>query len=263
MSDPKSWIDEPPERLLEQLVSAARNEEPAPGALARTLSGVGLATAAASTATTAGAASGTAASAAGSAAAAKLSAVGAASVLKWTLVAAAVAGSAGIAIETVEQRTAVPTMVPSSRPAVLQPMSQPAAPAVLVAPIAPVVEAEPTPKPAPKAARNPAAGRAEPVVESPPSASAERLAEEVRSIDEARVRVSSGRAAEALATLDAYDRSFDKPGFAPEALYLRMEALKQLGRNAAAQSVAARLVQSYPNSPQAPRARQILAEQNP
>jgi hypothetical protein len=91
---------------------------------------------------------------------------------------------------------------------------------------------------------------------------AETLAEEVRSVDRARASLAAGRPHQALALLDEYERRFRARGFAPEALYLRMEALTALGQNAAAISAAERLLASYPNSPQGARAR-VLLSKNP
>jgi hypothetical protein len=257
MSERKSWMDERPELVVERLVSAARIERPSSESLTRALAGVGVATAATSAATTAGA------SGASAAVAVKATSFAAGGFFKWTLLAVTVAGSAGLAVETVRQRSATPVVAAARASSSVREASPPVAPAVAVAPLEPAVPAPSAPQPVAKPARSVPAVRAEPSAESPLAIDAERLAEEVRSIDAARVRVSSGRAAEALALLDQYERTFEKPGFAPEALYLRMEALLELGQNAAARSSAARLVRAYPQSPQAPRARQVLAEQNP
>jgi TolA-binding protein len=110
---------------------------------------------------------------------------------------------------------------------------------------------------APPAPRKREAERAEPPLD------AERLAEEVRAVDRARALVAQGRAADALAALDDYDHRFAIRRFAPEALYLRMEAELTAGRKPAARETAERLLTRYPKSPQAPRARQVLDATNP
>jgi hypothetical protein len=88
---------------------------------------------------------------------------------------------------------------------------------------------------------------------------AETLAQEVRSVDQARAALAAGRAAAALTALDEYERRYSKRRFAPEALYLRMEALVSLERNTEARAVAERLLARYPMSPQGARAREVLS----
>lgn len=87
---------------------------------------------------------------------------------------------------------------------------------------------------------------------------AERLAEEVALVDRARAALARGDAQATLGALDDYDARFSPRRFAPEALYLRMEALLRLGQTSAARAVAARLAKAYPSSPNAARARQVL-----
>jgi outer membrane protein assembly factor BamD (BamD/ComL family) len=89
---------------------------------------------------------------------------------------------------------------------------------------------------------------------------ADTLAAEVKSIDSARSALAAGKAAQALAVLDDYERLFRKRGFAPEALYLRMEACAALGRTAEARVAAERLLASYPNSLHSARARAVLSK---
>ena len=88
---------------------------------------------------------------------------------------------------------------------------------------------------------------------------AERLAEEVALVDQARGALARGDGSAAIAALDQYEARFTQRKFAPEALYLRMEALLKLGRTSAGRAVAARLVAGYPRSPHTARARQVLA----
>ncbi|HSU42131.1 MAG TPA: hypothetical protein VLJ38_21270 [Polyangiaceae bacterium] len=91
----------------------------------------------------------------------------------------------------------------------------------------------------------------------------EHLAEEVALVDRARGALASGDAAGALAALDEYDAHFTRRKFGPEALYLRMESLLREGRAEAARGVARSLTNSYPKSPHAARARQVLGQTIP
>lgn len=102
-----------------------------------------------------------------------------------------------------------------------------------------------------------------PGAELPATVDRERLAEEVRAIDDASAALNSGRATQTLTLLDEYDRRYRERRFAPEALYLRMEALAQLGRLASARQIAERVLSTYPNSPQSERARWLLKQTNP
>jgi hypothetical protein len=98
---------------------------------------------------------------------------------------------------------------------------------------------------------------------APASSDSERLVEEVRAIDRAKTALTSGRPEQTLSALDRYDELHREPRFVPEALYLRMEALVQLHRQAEAKRVAQRLVAAYPTSPQAARARFFLSQTIP
>jgi hypothetical protein len=88
----------------------------------------------------------------------------------------------------------------------------------------------------------------------------ETLTEEVRNVDRARAALAAGRPAQTLAVLDEYERRFPQRRFAPEALYLRMEALVSLGRTVEARSAAQRLLASYPGTPNGARARAVLTK---
>jgi TolA-binding protein len=88
---------------------------------------------------------------------------------------------------------------------------------------------------------------------------AETLSREIAIIDRARGLLTAGRAAEVMAVLDDYEHRFSQRHFAPEAHYLRLEALLLAGRAAEARALAQRLLASYPTSPQSEKARQLLA----
>jgi outer membrane protein assembly factor BamD (BamD/ComL family) len=79
-------------------------------------------------------------------------------------------------------------------------------------------------------------------------------------VDRARAALAAGQPRQALLLLDEYERRFHTRGFAPEALYLRMEALTSLGQTEPALATARRLLASYPHSPQAARARLVLSK---
>lgn len=86
----------------------------------------------------------------------------------------------------------------------------------------------------------------------PADASAARrpsLFEEQRVIETARAAVAQGDAAHALATLDAYDRSYTQKQFGPEALALRVQALRASGQEGRAQALAREFEQRYPHHP--------------
>ena len=167
---------------------------------------------------------------------------------------------------------------PSLRaPAPLRPSpGQPDASPLLAAPSAPAAASAPaSPAPlestampaAPNGARlaTPHSDRAAPFPsrDSAPASSpidADTLAAEVKSIDRARAALAAGNAAQALLVLDDYERLFRKRGFAPEALYLRMEACASLGRTAESRAAAERLLASHPNSLHTARARAVLSK---
>lgn len=257
MSEPKRWTDEAPPELIGRLIDAASHEQPPEGSLSRSLSRVGLAAGAAGTVATTGAAS------SASTVAAKATLATVAPWLKWTVLAGVVGTTGGAWVAT---RAPEPKIAHAARP-VPAPTPPRAAPAPAHdaprgAPSLP--SAEPTAEPAsPPAPAVPVAPRKREVERAEPPLDAERLAEEVRAVDAARALVAAGRASDALAALDDYEREFAIRRFAPEALYLRMEAELTAGRQGAARETATRLLSRYPKSPQAPRARQVLGETNP
>lgn len=91
-----------------------------------------------------------------------------------------------------------------------------------------------------------------------PAADSSAIHQEIAAIDGARAQLHAGNTAAALRELDAYDRRADFARFAPEALYLRMEAQLQAGQLALAQRTAREIVQRFPHSAQVRRAAQVL-----
>ena len=60
---------------------------------------------------------------------------------------------------------------------------------------------------------------------------------------------AQGDATRALATLDAYDRSYAQKQFGPEALALRVQALRASGQEGRARALAREFEQRYPHHP--------------
>ena len=278
MSEPESWLDHGAPRDVEQLVRAAQAERPDSASLGRSLAAVGVGVAVTQVAATAKAAG----TAAGVGATTKVTTPLVAGVFaKWgaigTLGGTLAVGIAEIATEAPAQVAPSPSLRAPSRlrPSPGQPDASPsrAAPTAPSASAAPPAPAFPTPLestalPAPNAAglAAPPRDHVAPFPASRDSApasgpiDADTLAAEVKSIDRARAALAAGKAAQALVVLDDYERLFRKRGFAPEALYLRMEAWAALGRTAEARAAAERLLTSYPNSLHTARARAVLSK---
>jgi hypothetical protein len=254
MSEAKPWLEEDAPLEIELLIRAARAEKPSEASLQRSLSAVGIATLGAAAGTGAG---GTAASLGSPAT--SLSPLTAGMVAKWATLGAAL-GTLAVGTATVAPRVweEVQSGPPASQP--LGPPGATATSAARLAPAAPAADPHPTLSVAP----NPLApsARAPRVVPAAPSVSAadETLIEEVRSVDRARAALAAGRPGDALARLDEYERDFVEHRFAPEALYLRMEALVSLGRTEQARTVAETLLARHPNSPHGARARVVLSK---
>jgi outer membrane protein assembly factor BamD (BamD/ComL family) len=91
-----------------------------------------------------------------------------------------------------------------------------------------------------------------------PSAESSTLAQEVAVLDNARRALADGRATEALGALDRYERSFPRGHMGQEVAFVRMQALIQSGDRAGATLLAERFLQTHPDSPLAPRVRELL-----
>ena len=79
------------------------------------------------------------------------------------------------------------------------------------------------------------------------------LFEEQRIIESARAAVARGDARTAFSLLDGYEQAFPIKQFWPEALALRIEALRSSGQLDAARARAADFAQKYPHHPLLPR----------
>jgi hypothetical protein len=250
MSEPKSWLEEGAPQDIERLVRAARQELPDERAPGRILTALGVGLGAASITGGAGAAS-TAAAANGAAL------ITGSSLLKWGALGVTL-GTLAVGAVTVARDGLLSAPTRSTQP--VEPRPSASRPAPLSAE---QHTTEPTPRASVAEAVKPRSERGRSPDAAPASVlplDAETLAEEVKSVDRARAALAKGRAAETLAALDDYDRRFQDRRFAPEALYLRMEALESLGRTAEARATAEHLVARYPKSPQAARAEAVLAK---
>jgi hypothetical protein len=103
---------------------------------------------------------------------------------------------------------------------------------------------------------------AEPVAAPPPPAPAAALTgnvmAEVASLDRARAALAARDASGALARLAAHEAAFPRGALLPEAILLRVRALRELGRYAEASAVAERFLASHPDSAQAARLRALV-----
>jgi hypothetical protein len=95
---------------------------------------------------------------------------------------------------------------------------------------------------------------------APPSATSGQLGREVMQMDRARAAFASGDAARSVAELDAFERLAQTGVLDREARVLRIDALRQLGRNAEARELARRYVRLYPNDAHAQRLRAFAGE---
>jgi hypothetical protein len=273
MSRLKPWIDDGAPQAASLLIIAARAERPSKDSLSRTLAAVGAGAIAASTATATGATLGT--TGISHVATAKASMfVGGTSVIKWMLLGVGLGAAVVAAVEQSREpsRAVLTTVTPTARvarslaPARLS-RSRAALPFVAPEPsradpvVAPESSSSSVTSSTPRARLS--ATRAKRLPGSPEAMHSERLAEEVQTIDEARSALTSGRLAQTLTVLADYDRRYPEPRFAPEALYLRMEALLQASRTAQARETAEQLVSAYPQSPQSARARLVLVRTIP
>jgi hypothetical protein len=278
--DPVPLFDESGSELLKSLFSAARDEQPSAQAVQRTLAVIGVGSAVlgtASTASAAGAAVGNAAGAPSVIGAASLgSAKGVASatllvVVKW-LGAGAVAGLVATSAIYAVSEPVLPAPV-VTHPAVAAVAPTDTAKVPLTAPFSAATEPEVHAEPEVKAEPEPASARAgvsaatlpstAPPAPQPLSVAAEvdpaaPLAAELALLDSARQALAAGNAARALRSLNDYDVRFVHPNLAPEALYLRLEALTLQGDKAGTEATARRLLRAYPAGPHAARARSVL-----
>jgi outer membrane protein assembly factor BamD (BamD/ComL family) len=84
------------------------------------------------------------------------------------------------------------------------------------------------------------------------------LATEVAYVDRARALLAAGQSSQGLALLEHYEQKFREARLLPEVLFLQLEAYQRAGRSAEARNAAQRLVDGFPKSPHAGRARKLL-----
>jgi TolA-binding protein len=274
MSELKPWIEDGAPEAVAELLDAARVEQPSDESLRRTLAAVGVGMVTASTSSAMAGVSGVS----GVVETKASILLGAASAFKWMVVGAGLGAAVVAAVE--EKRApdrSVPVSVASSQGSSVA-RSTGSSGSFRRATATPgtaadVPRAEPAssalepPKSVASSPRRRLTAPDEPPAGAParvgPEMDSEQLAEEIRAIDDANRALASGRAAETLAALDDYDRRYPEHRFAPEALFLRMEALLRSGRAAEAHTIANRLVAAYPKSPQSARARVLLSQTIP
>jgi trimeric autotransporter adhesin len=92
-----------------------------------------------------------------------------------------------------------------------------------------------------------------------PKGSGARVAAEVSALDGARNLLSSGRPAEALSAIAAYEKAFPRAVLGEEALALKVSALVRAGRLPEAESLGNAFLERSPSSPVASRVRRSLA----
>lgn len=254
--------------LVKTMLHAARDDSPSDAALQRTLTALGAGTAIlGASASVTGAAAVGGASGGGSSAGTVVGASGVAAAatkagglglltVKWVGI-GVVGGllTAGVADRITAHDT--PTPVAAAAPAL------PAATSPVAVPLAAHRTGEAAP---PAAVADNAKERIDRTTavksetfDKPRADSHAPLAAEVAAVDRARDAVAKGDAERALRELDAYERQFGEQRLAPEALYLRMEALMRRGDLKGARASANRLIATDPNGPHTARARAVLS----
>jgi hypothetical protein len=149
-----------------------------------------------------------------------------------------VASHAVVSAAPVVAAAAEPPAAPHSSLVAVEPAPEAATPVVIAAPHVSV--AEPAPAPVLE-------------VGAP-------LAAEVAYVDRARALLAAGQADQGLALLQTYEREFPEARLLPEVLFLRLETCDRLGRTSEARNAAQRLLDGFPRSPHAARARKVLAQ---
>ena len=270
MTDPER-ISKRSSGLAAQLLQAGADEQPSDLGVQRTLAALGVSGAVLTTTSAAGAAvAGTAkatsavgASAGGaglaaSAAGGTAKAVTATLLVKW--IGIGVVGGVGLAsAAAVATRPAAPPHAASrgvvaAAPVVAAAVEAPAEPHPGLVAELPAPEAAP----APVLAAAPRVSVAEPVAPTPLLEVGAPLAAEVAYVDRARALLASGQTDQGLALLQTYERQFPEARLLPEVLFLRLETCARLGRNSEARNAAQRLLDGFPKSPHAARARKLL-----
>jgi len=261
--------------LAAHLLRAGAAESPGDAGIERTLQALGVSTAILSTTTATSAAAGgakvTGAATAGvgvgasglslvaGAAGGTAKAMSGALLLKWigigVVSGVGLAGAAAVATRPsgAKQVVVAASVTPPRVVVAAAPGAEASAVRPSAAAAAPAREAAPTlPAPAPRV--SPAAAESAP----PAVEDAAPLAAEVSFVDEARALLAAGQAEQGLAMLQSYERQFPAARLLPEVLFMRLTTCEQLGRMSEARAAAQRLVDAFPKSPHASRARKLL-----
>jgi hypothetical protein len=260
MSDPERLASAHSSALARSLLAAARDEEPASTLLAHTLARAGLAAGSgaaaalvaeqATAAANGSASAGAVTTASVAPAAGKLLGIGGlGAMVKWVGMATLAGGLATGAASHFDWLPRPQPVAPTSR-----------APRAAVTPSAPPARVPPGVVP-PAPAAEPAAASASPSSPSlapPKTPLASSIREESSLIDQIREAVAQGEGTRALSLLEKHRTRFPRPVFQPEALFLKMRAHASLGNERAARAVAKRLLDAYPNGPQAAAARALF-----
>lgn len=268
MTDPER-ISKRSTGLAAQLLRAGADEQPSDAGVQQTLAALGVSGAVLTTTSTASAAaagtvkatSAAGASGAGFAATAAggtVKAVSATLLVKW--IGIGVVGGVGLAgAAAVATRPAAPARAEQAL-ALAAPVVA-AAPTPVASP-QPVASVEPpTPEVVPSTLAAPArVSAAEPAASAPMLEVGAPLAAEVAYVDRARALLASGQSEQGLAMLRSYEREFPEARLLPEILFLHFETCVRLGRGSEARNAAQRLLDGFPRSPHAARARQVLAQ---
>ena len=281
MTDPERFSDRHASAVARMLLAGARDEEPPSSLLRRTLGSAGaagavsLAAEAHATVTTSGAAvAGSGATGVGTTAAVAAKGV-LATVIKSVGIGGVVAALAtGAALELQQGASQSPSPAPSVDAAEIRsPKRAPEAAVQQRTPeserhispveLPPLEISEPAPLRDPHQAAAERAGASDTMLRDEARFSDTVLRDEARFIDRAREAVASGNGGVALRALEDHRSRFKRPVFQPEALYLRMQALRLLGNEAAARQVAKRLLAAYPSGAQAASARAFLKTSEP
>jgi hypothetical protein len=116
--------------------------------------------------------------------------------------------------------------------------------------------------PQPPAARGARAQQAD-ESDSANSSGSRDLTAELALLGEVRRALAQGAGHEALRLLDTHARTFRPPALAPEAMFLKLEALRTTGAHAEARRLAESFLAQNPSSPLAPRVQAFLSKLSP
>ncbi len=265
MTDPER-ISKRSVGLAARLLQAGAEEQPGANGVQRTLAALGVSAAVVSTGSAAAAAVGAAKATAGaggagvgfSVAGGAAKAVSATLLVKWigigVVSGVGLAGAAAVATQPATSSSVESHAMASARAAIAPANSSTPElpqPSVAEAASSALAVAAPTLVAPPRVV-------SEPVVVPPALDVGAPLAAEVAFVDRARALLAAGRAEQGLGLLQSYERDFPEARLLPEVLFLRLETYQRLQRDGEARAAAQRLLDGFPQSPHASRARKLL-----